>query len=155
MNHTRLQYGFIALTFLVATAALYRAEHKPPQRTVVLASQPAPAAKASRLAWPGLGQALTIQVGEALQGAPGKPAIAIYCNSPDCDLLAHDLDDAFQIADWPSDFERAYVDAQSQPGLFVGPPGDPAAQAIMRALARLNPQPADMPGPGIIIGRKP
>lgn len=164
--HHALNYAIGVAGLVTAITAVGIANHKPPQivRTVVQASQVAPTARPSRAAWPALGQAATIKIGEALAKAREdwpdtrpwpNPTVTIYCNSSDCDALMHDLDDALQIAEWESDFERAHVDAESEPGLFIGPKDSPVAKALMDALAQFHPQPVETTGPAIIIGKKP
>ena len=159
-GHHIANYCIGAAALLTAITAVGVANHRPPQieRTVVQASQIAPQARPSRAAWPSLGQAATIKIGETLAGARSKPAATIYCNSVDCDALMHDIDDAFQIADWPTDFERGYVDAESDRGLFVGPASNATAQLIALALRAGGLQPThlpDMPPGAIVIGKKP
>jgi hypothetical protein len=89
-----------------------------------------------RYAWPSLGMDKTIALGEALQSLPSKTRVVIWCPGLDCLALQSDLDDAFQIANWDSDFDRRRVDSNDDTGLFVGPRGERAdrlAAAIEKA----------------------
>lgn len=154
-GHNIVHYMLACVAIGMAAASLKVAhDAKQQQRVVITSAQPADV-KGSRTAWASLGQARTIQIGEALQKSGLRPAVMIYCDNSDCDALAHDLDDAMQIASWPSDLERAHVDAQSDRGLFVGPCRSLATDALMAALAELKPQCAEMSTFGIIIGKKP
>lgn len=112
-------------------------------------------------AWPGLGQEKTIAIGEALTGGEGS-RVTIYCASLDCRSLSDDLDDAFQIAGWPSDFERRVAMGPTERGLFIGPDG-PLTRKLRDAIAKTLP---DTPvgivplaveggGIGVMFGKKP
>ncbi len=90
------------------------------------------ASKASRYAWPALGMDKTIALGEALAKTPHSRVI-IWCPGTDCTELQADLDDAFQIAGWTTDWDRRRVDSNDEVGLFVGPP-DEHAQALADAI---------------------
>jgi hypothetical protein len=113
--------------------------------------------KPSRSDWASLGQDKTEALGEALKGVKVQK-VRIYCNRPSCHDLALDLDDAFQIAGWQSDFEDRAVDSEDDRGLFVGPPGE-AAEALAAALEKSTGLQAtvvpidNIDGIGIIIGR--
>jgi hypothetical protein len=120
---------------------------------------PPGAARASRLTWPSLGQDKTIAIGEALK-ALGKDGSIIYCANSDCHDLMTDLDDAMQIADWNSDFERRPIDVQSEAGLFVGPKDNPLAAKVAGIIAEVTGYPVgliEMDGAalGIVIGKRP
>lgn len=114
--------------------------------------------KHSRLSWPDLTQEQTIALGEALKGkAPGT--VVIYCASPNCSALRNDLDDAFQIADWKSDFEDREVESEGDAGIFVGPPS-PDADALSQAIKVVTGlgvgvvQIDGIQGLGVIIGKR-
>lgn len=81
-------------------------------------------------AWPSLGQAKTIAIGEAL-GLPAR-TVALFCSSIECSDLREDLDDALQIAGWTGVFEGQAM-MGDEVGLFIGPPG-PAATALAAAI---------------------
>lgn len=117
------------------------------------------AIKASPSAWPALGQDKTIALAERLQGLT-KTSVTIYCSSPDCRDIQHDLDDALQIADWPSDFETGAFMPPEQPGVFVGPAGEKAT-ALAAALSPtfgpvgiidMRPPTSDV---GVMFGKRP
>lgn len=109
-------------------------------------------------AWPTLGQDETIALAERLQGL-GKTSVTVYCSSPDCRDIQHDLDDAFQIADWPSEFETGAFMPPEVSGVFVGPPGA-KAEALAKALVPtfgpvavidIRPQTSDV---GVMFGKR-
>jgi hypothetical protein len=113
--------------------------------------------KPSRMDWANLGQDKTVALGEALKGVkPGK--VTLFCSAPSCHDFQADLDDAFQIAEWRSDFETRFVDSEASAGLFVGPPGGDA-ENLVAALAKTTGIEATVvpidgiEGVGIIIGK--
>ena len=154
-THTKLHYAGIALALGLSSTALV---HQPtPQVSVTHVVQ-----RPGRADWPALGPDKTQALADALKGMPaGK--VTLYCGQPHCNELKLDLDDAFQIAGWQSDFEERMVENEADKGMFVGPPGD-AANDMKAALAKVglnatvvgifgeDNQPID--GVGIIIGRK-
>jgi hypothetical protein len=113
--------------------------------------------QAGRLDWPSLGQDDTIALGETLKAvSPGR--VTLYCSAPSCHDLELDLDDAFQIAGWQSEFETRFVDSEAAQGLSVGPPGHDAenlAAALFKATGlEATIVPIDgIDGVGIIIGK--
>jgi hypothetical protein len=155
INHTKLHYAGIALALGLSSTALI---HQPsPQVNVTHEVQ-----RQGRADWPALGQDKTEALADALKGLP-QSNVTIYCGQPHCNELKLDLDDAFQIAGWQSDFEERMVESEADKGIFVGPQGD-AANALADALAKIgikalvvgisdeNNKPIE--GLGIIIGRK-
>lgn len=114
--------------------------------------------RAARYAWPSLTQDQVIALGESLKGF--KAEVVIFCPGADCSALQADLDDAFQIADWQSDFDRRRVDSNDDRGLFVGPRSMQAeilAAEIKRATG-IDAQLVDAPDEGklvVIIGKRP
>jgi hypothetical protein len=121
---------------------------------------PPNAARASRVTWPSLGMDRTIAIGEAVK-ALGPGQVIIYCANSDCHDLMTDVDDAMQIADWNSDFERRHIDAQAEQGLFVGPKGNTLASKVAAIIAGATGYTVglidmDETGPlGIVIGKGP
>lgn len=112
-------------------------------------------------AWPGLGQEKTIAIGEALTGGEGSKVI-IYCASPDCRAMSDDLDDALQIAGWPSEFERRAALGPSGAGLFIGPDGsqtrklrDAIAKTLPGTPIEIVPIAVEGGGIGVMFGKKP
>jgi hypothetical protein len=155
INHMKLHYAGIALALGLSSTALI---HQPsPQVNVTHEVQ-----RQGRADWPALGQQKTEDLADALKAmGPGKATI--YCGQPHCNELKLDLDDAFQIAGWQSDFEERMVESEADKGIFVGPPGD-AANRMVEALAKIGLQanPVNITdenskaidGVGIIIGRR-
>jgi hypothetical protein len=154
-NHTKLHYAGIALALGLSSTALI---HQPTSQVNVTHQ----VQRQGRADWPSLGEDKTEQLADALKAiGPGK--VTIYCGQPHCNELKLDLDDAFQLAGWNSDFEERLVESEADKGIFVGPQGD-AANDMIKALGKIgieakpvgisdeNNQPID--GLGIIIGRK-
>lgn len=154
-THTKLHYAGIALALGLSSTALV---HQPsPQVNVTHEVQ-----RQGRADWPALGQDRTEALAAAVKGMPPSK-VTIYCAQPHCNELKLDLDDAFQLAGWQSDFEERMVESEADKGIFVGPPGD-AANNMIAALEKIglhakpvgisdeNNQPID--GVGIIIGRE-
>jgi hypothetical protein len=114
--------------------------------------------RASRFDWPGLGQDKTIALGDAMKDLPpGK--VTIFCSRLSCHELRLDLDDAFQLAEWTTEFEDGAVESEANTGLFVGPPGKGAdvLAAALKVATGVEPKivPIDgIEGVGIIIGKK-
>lgn len=117
--------------------------------------------RASRFDWPTLGEKKTIDLGESLSKIDPKKKhhVTLLCASSTCETFRTDLDDAFQIAWWESDFEDRPVDSEGDHGLFVGPPG-PEADKIATMLHEATGVPvalvpiSDIEGEvGIIIGK--
>jgi hypothetical protein len=100
-----------------------------PWTAIAVAAEPL-----SRYAWPPLGMDKTIALGEALRTLP-KSHVVVWCPDMDCLGLQSDLDDAFQIAEWESDFDRRRVESNDEPGLFVGPVNG-AAQELASVIER-------------------
>lgn len=116
--------------------------------------------KHAKHGWDVLTQDQVIALGEALKiRNPGK--VTLYCASVNCVELRTDFDDAFQIADWPTEFEDSPVDSEGDVGLFVGPPGRAAtdlARAIYNATglqAGIVQIDSTSAGLGVIFGKKP
>lgn len=81
------------------------AQHFAPIKDRVIEKQVRMAA--SKHAWPDLTQDETIAIGENLTATLKGMSVSIFCNDSACDELAHDLDDAMQIADVGSTLERS------------------------------------------------
>jgi hypothetical protein len=98
---------------------------------------------ASKHAWPDMTQAETIALGEALSSLKGE-VVSILCNDAACDDLAHDIDDAMQIADARSSLDRAALPLGYGFAVFTGPGDDRGpkiAAAIKTATAgKLSPE---------------
>jgi hypothetical protein len=128
---------------------------------------PATAPKRLARAWPSLGMDKTIEIGEAIKAAKSKPMVTIFCASPECWDLSTDIDDAFQIADWPSDIERrpamtGFGESAKEPDgiVLVGFPDTAAMLAALQkaglpvTMRELPPIPAGMTIPtAIVIGK--
>lgn len=117
------------------------------------------AVPAPRNAWPVVKPDAVIALGESLKLQTPPPSVEIWCPEISCQAMAADIDDAFQIAGWDSDFNAMRIDANDDQGVSVGPPGA-AATTLAAALAKaVGPvHVVDMP-PGtplsVIIGRRP
>lgn len=117
--------------------------------------------KHSRLAWGDLTPDQTIALGEALKPKKGLGRkVTLYCSSPGCHALRNDFDDAFQIAEWESNFEDRPVDSESEVGLFVGPPGLEASELVLTiqkatGLTANVVETGGIEGLGLIFGKRP
>jgi hypothetical protein len=152
INHTVAHYVIGGAALVLATAAVLKPAPAPVHEAAIHQVQ-----KPSRMDWASLGEEKTIALGEALKGVkPGK--VTLFCSAPSCHDFQADLDDAFQIADWRSDFETRFVDSEGSSGLSVGPPGADA-ENLAAALAKATGIEAtivpidDIEGVGIIIGK--
>jgi len=132
-----------AIAALVGLAAGAGGQHLMPGKERVVERQTQVTVAASKHAWPDLNQDETIAIGEAL--APLKDAqISIFCNDAACNDLAHDLDDAMQIASANSSLEHS-VNAMGSGFAVLTAEGDDRglliASAIKAATAgRLDPE---------------
>jgi hypothetical protein len=135
----------------------------PPKERLVVREQPVRVA-ASKHAWPDLTQDETIAIGERLKDPLKGISVGIFCNDSSCDDLAHDLDDAMQIADVGSTLERSALPLRTGFAILAGP-GNEQAQGVADIIksttaGKLAPevrQTSDTP-PGTIliaIGNKP
>lgn len=111
--------------------------------------------KASRFAWPALGQDKTIALSEGLKRVSTSKYITIYCASTSCEMLRNDLDDAMQLAGWSVIYEDRSVDSETDVGLFVGPPSDQAEalRILLESTTGIETKMVDMEKFGIIIGK--
>jgi hypothetical protein len=157
INHNVAHYVIGGAALLLASYGAV--QPKAPVETVVVQHV---VQRPGRADWPALGEGKIEALAEALTGmSPVK--VTIYCGQPHCNELKLDLDDAFQLAQWQSQFEERMVESEADKGIFVGPPGQDA-ENMVAALAKVgldakivfisdeNNQPID--GVGIIIGRK-
>lgn len=152
LNHNIAHYVIGGAAIILAGAAVMKPAPAPIHEAAVHQVQ-----KPSRMDWASLGQDKTIALGDELKGvAPGQ--VTLFCSAPFCHDFQADLDDAFQLAGWDSQFETRFVDSEGERGLFVGPPGpdaDNLAAAIASATGII---PSIVPidgitGVGIIIGK--
>lgn len=97
---------------------------------------------ASKHAWPDLTQDETIAIGEKL-AALKDVRINIFCNDAACDDLAHDLDDAMEIAGARSSLDHSVLPIGYGFSIMTGDGddrGQSVADAVKNATAgRLNP----------------
>jgi hypothetical protein len=155
--HHKVLYGAVAtLTLGLVGTSVHQ------ERALVATIKMIPSAgdvvpgRVSRHAWPALGQDATIKLGEALTSAPRVP-ITLYCSNLDCEQLMLDLDDAMQLAGLEAHFERRPVDAESEPGIFVGGAWTEVFKKTLAettGLAVVITQIDGIDGVGIIIGRR-
>lgn len=150
INHTKIHYALAAVAISLGGYGAVQSTIKPD-----LAAIHGPA-KAGRHDWKALGEDKTTALGDTLKAfKPEK--VTIYCAASSCHQLRADLDDAMQLAGWPSEFEDRPVDSESDAGVFVGPPGD-KAEGLVAALAKIGIDTKIVPiegidGLGIIIGK--
>jgi hypothetical protein len=153
-KHHKINYA-IGLVALAGSLHAASVAHKPVDVTI---APPAQEQKVGRHEWAPLGGDMTVKLGDALQGMkPGK--VTIYCANLHCKRLATDLDDAFQVGQWDSQFEDRAVDSEEDDGLFVGPPGAEAEHLadVIEETTGLKAEvvPIDgIDGLGVIIGKK-
>lgn len=89
---------------------------------------------ASKHAWKDLTQAETIAIGEALSSLKDAK-VFVMCNDATCDDLAHDLDDAMQIAGAVSSLDRSALPLD--PGISVyTAPGDARGATVADAIGK-------------------
>lgn len=86
----------------------------------------------------------------------------IFCPHPECDALAHDIDDAMQINSTPSDIDRASVDSTNDVGVFVSFSGvsDQVREFVMQRISLAVDSPVALvdgstKGVAIYLGRRP
>lgn len=96
-----------------------------------------PAVRQSRGTWPTLGMDKTIALAEALKGAKIKK-IAVFCPEPECDALAHDIDDAMQLIDISSDLDRTRIGQSQQPGITIIAYTTEEAAPLVKAFAAVG-----------------
>lgn len=89
--------------------------------------------QASKHAWPDLSQAETIALGEALVGFQGVK-VHIVCNDGACTDLAHDLDNAFEIAGADSALDKSVFPL----GYGIGVGGDADDKRVDMVVAALG-----------------
>lgn len=159
INHTVTHY---ALAAVLAGGLLAVHSEKPAPQLVPAAMHSS--VKPDRHDWPVLGQEKTIALAEAIQ-ARGQATglVTIFCASVSCHDFRTDLDDAFQLADWKTEFEDRPVESEADHGLFVGPPGKAAddmvkelkhAAGIEATIVGITDENGkDIKGIGIIIGK--
>ena len=151
INHNIAHYCIGGAALLLAGTAVLHP--KAPAEPVGIHQAAVP----GRMDWASLGQDKTIALSDALKGVqPGR--VTLYCSASSCDGFEKDLDDAFQLAGWQSDFETRFVDSENAKGLSVGPPGLDAenlAAALSKATGiEATIVPIDgIEGVGIIIGK--
>jgi hypothetical protein len=150
INHNIAHYCIGGAALLLAGSAILKPSPAPVHEAAIRQVQ-----KPSRFDWSSLGQDKTDALGEALKGSGN---VTIFCSQSSCHDLQLDLDDAFQIAGWKSEFESRFVDSESERGIFVGPPGHDA-EALAATLAQTTGLEATIApidgveGVGIIIGK--
>lgn len=161
MNHHLNNYVIGGLALTLAAAGYYDADRalKHAVNLDSAVSHIAPEVH-SRLSWPSLTQDQTIALGEALKRLSSSTSVTIYCASSNCAALRNDLDDAFQIAGWPSTFEDQFVDSEEDEGLFVGPVNSEAADlaGTITGATGIAVKPVGIDGikgVGVIIGKRP
>jgi hypothetical protein len=115
---------------------------------------------APRNAWPAIKPDDVVALGESLKSQNKPAAVEIWCPEISCQALAADIDDAFQIAGWDSDFNSMRIDSNDDQGVSVGP-DDARARGLADLLGKALGQHVgvvDMP-PGtplsVIIGHRP
>jgi hypothetical protein len=82
---------------LVGALAGAGAQHAMPGKERIVEKQTQVTVAASKHAWPDLTQDETIAIGESLASLKDA-TVHIFCNDAACNDLAHDLDDAMEIA---------------------------------------------------------
>ena len=152
INHNVAHYVIGASALALASYATVHA--KQPQLIPAAVHQ---SVRASPFDWPGFGQDKTIALADAVRGLPPGNA-TIFCSRLSCHELRLDINDAFRLAEWKTEFEDGVVDAESDTGISVGPPG-PGADVVAAALkvaTGVKPnivQIDGIDGVGIIIGK--
>lgn len=118
-------------------------QHLMPGKERIVERQTLVTVAASKHAWPDLNQDETIAIGEALS-ALKDAQVNIFCNDASCDDLAHDLDDAMQIAGANSSLEHS-VNAMGSGFAVLTAKGDDRGGAVAGAIkaataGRLDPE---------------
>lgn len=112
----------------------YTSQYLAPQRERVMVEKVRVAA--SKHAWPDLTMDETIAIGEAMKGPLKGLGVQIFCNESSCDDLAHDIDDAMQIADVGSSLEKSVTSLGYGINIVVGSGGNAtAAKALADTIA--------------------
>lgn len=147
---------------LVGALAGAGSQHLMPTKERVVEKQTQVRVFISKHAWPDLTQDETIALGENLKTVLKGVNVTIFCNDSTCDSLAHDLDDAMQIADVGSTLERSVTPIGAGFSI-VGPQGDQRAVQVADAIkaatsGKLTPQVRSQAIPGgsllIAIGNR-
>lgn len=132
-----------AIAALVGLLAGAGGQHLMPGKERLVERQTQVTVAASKHAWPDLNQDETIAIGEALS-ALKDAQVNIFCNDAACDDLAHDLDDAMQIAGANSSLDHSINALGSGFAVFTAE-GDDRGQTIAGAVkaataGRLDPE---------------
>jgi hypothetical protein len=117
-------------------------------------------AQGSKYAWPDLTTDETIAIGEAI-GSLKDAEVQIICNDAACNDLAHDLDNAMEIAGARSSLDRSPFPLGYGFAVVTGP-GDPRGSQLAGAIkiatkGRLAPDVEPKAKPGelfVIIGKR-
>jgi hypothetical protein len=149
---------------LVGALAGAGSQHLMPAKERIVEKQTQVRVAASKHAWPDLTQDETIAIGEKLSTPLKGVSVGIFCNDSSCDDLAHDLDDAMQIANVGSSLDRSAMPLGYGFAIVSGPNDDRAkivADAIKDVTAgKLSPdvrRAADVPAGSLLIaiGNRP
>lgn len=132
-----------AIAALVGLLAGAGGQHLMPGKERIVEMQTQVTVAASKHAWPDLNQDETIAIGEALSTLKDAH-VNIFCNDAACNDLAHDLDDAMQIAGANSSLEHS-VNAMGSGFAVLTAEGDDRARAVANAIkaataGRLDPE---------------
>lgn len=129
-NHT----AAAVVAALVGALAGAGAQHLMPGKERIVEKQTQVTIAASKHAWPDLTQDETIAIGEQLAALKGV-RVYIFCNDAACDDLAHDIDDAMEIAGAVSTLDRPAF----PPGYgfaVAASKGDQRARVLADAISR-------------------
>lgn len=128
------QHAGLAVVALVAGALGAGGLHQVlPEKQRIVEKHSAVRVVGSKYAWPDLTQDETITIGEKLAAKLKGVNITIFCNDSTCDELAHDLDDAMQIAGLSSALERS-VTPLDEGFSVVSREGDDRALTLAEAI---------------------
>lgn len=97
-----------AVALVVGALAGFGGQRLSPPREKIVEKPVHVTVAASKHAWPDLNEAETIALGEKLASLKGA-TVTIMCNDAACDDLAHDLDNAMEIADAKSSLDRSVM----------------------------------------------
>jgi hypothetical protein len=125
-----------ALTVLAAVVAGGLAgavvQYKLPPKERIVEKPVQVTVSASKHAWPDLTEAETITLGEALGVLKGVN-VSIVCNDASCNDLAHDIDNAMEIADARSTLDNSPFPLGYGMAVFVQD-GDKRASVVAAAI---------------------
>lgn len=133
----------VAIAAMVGLLAGAGGQYFMPGKERIVERQTQVTVAASKHAWPDLNQDETIAIGEGLSVLKDAH-VQIFCNDAACDDLAHDLDDAMQIAGANSSLDHS-INPMGSGFAVLTAEGDDRGRAVARAIkaataGRLDPE---------------